>query len=248
MDQVENLTLESVLDDAAQAPEDTGTLDSITQEGAPAPAESEAAPAKEPGWIKQRISKAVDRAVKEAEQRVRAEYESMLEPIRSDVMERQAKELVAQGEFKNLDRAKEYVRMKNGMAPQTQDEGVNEAPQRDERGRFAPRQQPVDDDPMTRARADLLAAQAHKINTVKGVDVMQIFNSDPEVRQRVLSGEWDFYDVAEAASRKPSAPAMMRTPNGAGAPSGISIASMTDAQFRRLQENLAQGRRYDVSK
>lgn len=250
IEQVENLTLESVLDDSAQAPENTGTLDSIAEEVPAAKTEPEEAPAKEPGWIKQRVSKAVDRAVREAEQRVRAEYEAMLAPIREDVMDRQAKELVASGEFKSLDRAKEYVRLKNGnVAPSTEEE-PKEQPQRDSQGRFTAKQQDnAPNDAMTRARSELLAAQAHKINTTRGVDVMQIFNSDPEVQKRVLSGEWDFYDVAEnAAAPRNSAPAMMRSSNGSGTQSGVSIANMTDEQFRRLQENLSHGRRYDVSK
>lgn len=79
---------------------------------------------------------------------------------------------------------------------------------------------------------------------------MQVFNSDPDVQSRVLSGEWDFYDVAESMSTESprKAPHPMRTSNGGGASGAVSIANMTDEQFRKLQANLASGRRYDVSK
>ena len=78
---------------------------------------------------------------------------------------------------------------------------------------------------------------------------MEAFNSDPDIKQKVLTGEWDFYDVADAVSgsekRTPAAP--VRSANGGGV-SSASIMKMSAEQFRKLNENLSAGIRYDVRK
>lgn len=241
---VEQILTESVQDDAAL---DQGeNLSAILAEDKPAeqPTADDTPPAKEPGWIKGRINKAVEKAVAEAEARVRSEYEQMLAPIRESVLDRQAQELVESGEFKSLEIAREYLSLKGGM-PVT--EKSDSGPQRDKSGRFVSRTEQAGEDPALSARADILAKQARKIKTNRGLDVMEAFSSDPDIKQKVLSGEWDFYDVAESVSqeRKPSAPA--RSANGGGVNSR-SIMNMSAEQFRKLNENLAAGRRYDVRK
>ena len=209
--------------------------------------QQEATPQKEPGWIKQRIGKAVEKAVAEAEARVTAQYEAMLAPIRESVLDRQAEDLVKSGEFKSLETAKEYVRLKGGVVSVPAAEPEQQKPtvqQRDEQGRFV-----SNNDAMTHARADLLAKQAQKIKDRRGLDVMQAINADEYMKHRVLSGEWDFYDVAESmASPQHNAPVPVRTSNGGTSPSAVSISGMTDDQFRRLQANLANGRIYDMRK
>lgn len=228
---VEMMLNESVPDDAAQAQE-VEALETMLEEPAVEAEKPSDPPApSEPGWIKQRINKAVEKA----EARLRAEYEAMLAPIREGVMDREADELVKSGEFKSLERAKEYVRLKNGVQTEVRHEAppVKEAPQTD---------------PVVQARADLLAQQAQKIHANRGVDVMQAMQNDPDIKTRVLSGEWDFYDVAEHLSKpRRSVPAPVRSPNGATT-GDMSIANMSDAQFRRLQQNLAAGKRYDMRK
>ena len=78
---------------------------------------------------------------------------------------------------------------------------------------------------------------------------MQAINADEDMKNRVLSGEWDFYDVAESmASPQHNSPVPVRTSNGGTSPSAVSISGMTDDQFRRLQANLANGRIYDMRK
>lgn len=244
---VEQILAGSVQDDAAQAQqENTQPLSEFiseqkTQEQPEAPAP------KEPGWIKQRVSAAVDKAVAEAEARVAARYEAMLAPMRESLMDREAQELFASGEFKTLERAKEYVRLKNGV-PVTQEanEPQRSAPERDAQGRFVKQEQP--EDPVTQAKADLLAKQAQKIMNTQGVDVMAAFQSDPNVQAKVLSGEWDFYDVAQELTGRAGrrAPAPVYSPNSAGNPGGLSVANMSDEQFDRLNQSLASGRRYDM--
>lgn len=201
---VENFE-EIVQDDAVQAPE--------TEELSEAPAQ------KEPGWYKARFAHDLERERRKWE----AEQEEKLAPIYEYMMERQAQELVDSGEFKNPERAKEYLQMKRG---------------------YSPASEPTED-PTVKARADLLARQADKLKN-RGLDVMSAFNADPDIQRNVLSGEWDFYDVAEAMNQK-SPPSPMRTSNGAGM-AKMSISNMSEEQFQRLQSNLATGRKYDMRK
>lgn len=202
-----------VLDDAVQAPETQDMPEAEAEEQSIEPQ------AKEPGWISARVND----AVRKAEERIRAEYEAKLAPLYETMMDRQAQDLVEQGEFRSFDRAKEYVRMKGGYEPQEEAE---------------------EEDPYLSAKADFLATQAEKIKANRGLDVMAVFNSDPDIRQRVLSGDMDFYDVAETMKR-PLAP--VRNPNG-GNTNVLSIQGMSDEQFARLQKNLSGGKRYDMRK
>ena len=246
---VEQILAGSVQDDAAQAQqENTQPLSEFMNEQK-AQTQPEAPAPKEPGWIKQRVSAAVDKAVAEAEARVAARYEAMLAPMRESLMDREAQELFASGEFKSLERAKEYVRLKNGVPAQQESaktEPQKSAPERDAQGRFVRQEQP--DDPVTQAKADLLARQAQKIMNTQGVDVMTAFQNDPDVQAKVLSGEWDFYDVAQELTGRAGrrAPAPVYSPNSAGNQAGLSVANMSDEQFDRLNQSLASGRRYDM--
>ena len=232
---VEMMLADGVQDDAAQTDVGEPISELLNEQPAAEQQQQEATPQKEPGWIKQRIGKAVEKAVAEAEARVTAQYEAMLAPIRESVLDRQAEDLVKSGEFKSLETAKEYVRLKGGVVSAPAAEPDQQKPtvqQRDEQGRFV-----SNNDAMTHARADLLAKQAQKIN------------ADEYMKHRVLSGEWDFYDVAESmASPQHNAPVPVRTSNGGTSPSAVSISGMTDDQFRRLQANLANGRIYDMRK
>lgn len=244
---VEMMLADGVQDDAAQADVGEPISELLNEQPATEQQQQEATPQKEPGWIKQRIGKAVEKAVAEAEARVTAQYEAMLAPIRESVLDRQAEDLVKSGEFKSLETAKEYVRLKGGVVSAPAAEPEQQKPtvqQRDEQGRFV-----SNNDAMTHARADLLAKQAQKIKERRGLDVMQAINADEYMKHRVLSGEWDFYDVAESmASPQHNAPVPVRTSNGGTSPSAVSISGMTDDQFRRLQANLANGRIYDMRK
>ena len=251
VDEVE-VPFESVQDDAAQAQQGE-SLEALLNENAAdtpaaegAPGNDSEPPAREPGWIKLRVNRAVERAVAEAEARVAARYEARFAPLMEAVLDRQAQDLVAAGEFKTLERAKEYVRLKGGItdmpAPQqpTTTPAPTPAQPRDAQGRFQSSE--------TRVRADLLAQQATKIKSSRGLDVMQTFNSDTEVRQKVISGEWDFYDVADhMTGSQRNVPSPIRTPNGAGASAAaVSIDNMSEAQFDRMCQNIRLGHRYNA--
>lgn len=223
------------------------TLESLTaNEDQPAeevpPQEQKANAPSEPGYIKRRINDAVDKALARQKSDLMAEMEAKYAPIRDRLLEMDAKELVRQGEFKSVERAKEYLQLKQGIAPAA-DSKPAEQP-RNAQGQFAPK-----DDPGTKAKIDMLAHQAKSIKARSGIDVMAEFNANEEIKAKVISGEMDFYDVAEQmkqpARKRPPAP--MRSPNGAsGANDYNAIDSMSDEQFARMEKNIAKGARYKL--
>lgn len=244
----QSIPLQSVPDDAAQAAE-AESLATILSGGAPAaeeaPSTDTTPPPSEPGWIRQRINHAVERAVAQAEARVAAQYEQRIAPLMSALVERQAQDLVAAGEFKSIERAREYVQLKgvgSVTTPAAPEAPATPQQPRDAQGRFTTATDPVAD-----ARADILSRQAIKIRNNSGIDVMQAFNTDPDIRQRVISGEWDFHDVAQhLSSGARSIPAPIRTPNGASNMTAVqAIDAMSDEQFGRMVDGIIrEGRRY----
>lgn len=253
---VESMMLEQPQDDAAitETSEDTQTLSDILgeaeQSSQPEQGEAEKAEPQqqkaqtEPGWIAKRVNAAVEKATRAAESRIRAEYEQQLAPLREAQREREAEKLVADGKIADKALALEYLRLKGGEPAQIDSEAEKPAA-RDAHGRFAAREtNPADTQPPVEIaqRAEKLYAQAQTIKSLNGVDVLEIFNSDPEVKLRVSSGEWDFLDVAKAAQDKASGriPAPVRSANGV-ALGGANIARMSDKQFSKLDEMLARG-------
>jgi len=191
----------------------------------------------EPGYVKKRIDKAVQKAIAETRAEMQAEFEKQMAPFRERLLEDEAKDLVRQGEFKSLDRAKEYLRLKQGQ-PATEEP----APQpRDDKGKYAPKSNPAQE-----AHINMLARQADKIKARTGIDVIDIMTGDDEIRDKIMKGEMDFEDVAEMAKaqktgRKPPAP--MRSPNGASGQTPNAIDQMSDAQFKRLMKRIDEGAR-----
>lgn len=235
---VETKVNELVQDDAVLTPV-TETEETQTQPLTNITEEPETPPAKEPGWIRGRIDKAVSKALAEQEARLRAEFDSILNPIRESVLDRQAEDLVAEGEFKSKERALEYLKLKGGISLDNPQDQSRQQP-RNAQGQFVS-SQPEAVDP----RAQILANQATKIKAKSGVDVMAVFNQNDNIREQVLSGQMDFYDVLDAVQSRQSMPAPIRQANGANVGS-VSVANMSDAQFQKLQENLARGIVYDA--
>lgn len=243
-------SIESVLTEAEEAPKETKT-DADTEADTDEPAEEEtkgSSGTSEPGWIKKRVNSAVAKAVAETERRMRAEFDQQLAPFREQMLNDQAKELVRQGEFKSLDRAKEYLQLKQGITPtpQAAQNNAQQKPQ-NEQGQLTAKN--GGKDPTIEAKAQLLAKQAEKIKNSQGIDVMEAFKGDEEIQKKVFTGEWDFYDVAaslkENGSKKKST-APMRSPNGASGNEKSSIASMSDEQFKRMEKRISEGTRYKV--
>ena len=205
--------------------------------------EHEAEPqAKEPHYVKGRIEKAVAR--------VREEYEAILNPLREQVSAMQermlkvdAQELVKKGEFRSVETAEEYLRLKQGL-PAPSIEELKGQP-RNANGQFAPKQD-ANGDAATQARIDMLKHQASQIKARTGVDVIKAFNENPDIKKRIIAGEVDFYDVAEEIGKpkrgKPPAP--MRSPNGAATSQPRNaIEEMSDEQFERLEARVKKGAR-----
>ena len=182
-------------------------------------------PKQDAGWFKQRIDKAVNKAVSEANARI-AEYEARIAQLESERVDRKAQELVDSGEFKSLETAREYLTLKSGRQP------MKAEPQQES-------------DPVIQAKADMLAKQAQKIKSSQGLDVMAAYNQDSSIQQRIASGEWDFYDVAEYLQNRRNPPSPARSSNGARSEK-VSIKNMSEKQWQALQANLGQGKKYSL--
>lgn len=239
---VVNEQQQAVQDDAVLEPMqeqeivNVASLDEVTGEQPEQQEQEQQQPArKEPGWVRKKVDEATAKAVSETEARVRAEmkaeFENMLAPLRESMYERQAEALVASGEIKSKELALKYVKATAGVPDVPQAKAA-----------------PQGDDAEAKAYAKLLASQASKIKATRGLDVNEIYNTDPEVKAKVLSGEWDFYDVAEAMSQpKRRVPSPVRSSNSAMMDSTArAVANMSDAQFDRLLKNLAEGKVYDM--
>lgn len=107
----------------------------------------------------------------------------------------------------------------------------------------APIQQPEENLPL-KLRAQELITQARTIQAVVQADVMALYNTDPEVRARILRGEWDFIDVWKQMQPAQMPPVPVRTANGGvGA---MNIGGMNDQQFEKLNEMLKRGAKVDM--
>lgn len=253
---MENNTVEmmatQVQDDAALTAQEPQTLADVL--GATTPEQptvettetAEQTPPKEPGWIKQRVGAAVNKAVAEAEARIRAEYEAQLAPLREAELEREADKLVADGTIKNREIALEYVRnRKNAGSPKPDSSTASAAPARDEHGRFVGKES-TPEAAQAKQRADMLVAQADALKRTSGVDLMALYNTDVAVRQKILSGEWDFVDVLNHTQQNaaPSVPAPTRSANMTLG--GMSISKMNDSQLDKLNDLLRSGGKINV--
>ena len=88
----------------------------------------------------------------------------------------------------------------------------------------------------------MLQHQADSIKADKGPDVIAEFQRNSAVKEKVISGEWDFYDVAKAMRQK-RPPAPMRSPNGASGQRN-SILDMSDEAFANLEKQISEGKRF----
>jgi hypothetical protein len=218
--------LEDVVEEEGEPEE---SLESIDEEQpAEEPEKTDAQGTSEPGWIKKRVEKAVNKAVSEALAAQKAQFDEQMAPILEKMLEDEAKELLRQGEFKSLDRAKEYLKLKQGMPVQ------QEQPQ---------------EDPAIKARIEMLQHQANRIKANTGVDVIAEYQTNDEIKRKIQSGEMDFYDVAEYMKEKPKrkkVQAPVRSSNGAGGTKLNAIESMSDEQFDRLVKKVQGGARYSL--
>ena len=95
----------------------------------------------------------------------------------------------------------------------------------------------------------MLAHQVDKLNARYGIDLIAEMNKDANVKNKILSGEMDFYDLAEQLKpekpgRKPPAPT--RSSNGASGHTPNAIDTMSDEQFARMERKISEGARFSL--
>ena len=228
--QDDSVTLEEALEADNEQAEDN----SAKAEDKPAKSQS-AGELKEPGYVQSRISKAT-RELREELEALKAQ----LEPLREYQVTAEAQELVRTGKVKDLDTARELVRYRQGLGSEPKAADSSSQP-RNDRGQFESKA-----DVETQTRISMLQHQADRIKDAGGPDVIAAFKNDKEVKEKLISGEWDFYDVADhlrKAGNKKRTPSPMRSPNGASSMEGINaLASMSDEQFAKLEKQIKSGR------
>ena len=106
------------------------------------------------------------------------------------------------------------------------------------------RPQPQPDDTELRLRAKELITQARTIQEITRVDVFSVYNTDVEVRSRILSGEMDFIDLYRQMKPAQQPPVPVRTANGGAGT--MNIGGMNDQQFDKLNEMLKRGAKVDM--
>lgn len=268
---VEEMQIDSVQDDAAldQAADDgamalSEALSELsggqeeTAESADDTAAEESAQTEAPvdkgfkGRLNQVERRGYERGKKEAQdawQAERAEYEARLAKYAEMELKQEAAQL-AKDEGISESIALRLLRAERGIPAPKEEAPVKDSSQpRGADGRFVAKQQEQSQPDAVHARAELLMGQAETIKKATGIDVLELFESDPEIKRKVASGEWDFTDVAAAQREQPRrrAPGVARTPNGASY-NGKSIASMSSDEFRKLDDMLARGYTFDPSK
>ena len=201
----------------------------------------------EPGWFQRRWNKEKDKLSEQIRAEVRSEYEQQFAPMRERLIEMDAKELVASGKVKDLETAKELVRYRQGQSATKAEQPKQAEQPRNEKGQFSSPKE----DPYISARIDILSGQAAKIKAKTGIDVMAEFERNPEVKQQILNGDIDFYEVAERLKSgnpqsKAKPPAPMRSPNGASGSEKSTIRSMSKEQFARMEQRISEGARFDI--
>lgn len=251
---VDETTMGSVWDDAAQAPENADALTQALEHVAAAQDGQDGASGDDGQHEAEPESKALKGRMKQYEQRgykramrmldeerskweqEKRDYETQLSEYKKYRLEAEAKALAKE---KNIpeDFALEYLQMKSGAAP----------------AQSAPRAQPAGADDAVKARASALMAQAEAFEKISdgaiGRDaILDAFQNDPEIRERVSSGEWDFADVGKqlmGGQGKSRSPRANRAANN-GRISESTFASMGDEDFAKFDERIRLGAVFDA--
>ena len=260
---VDETMMESALDDAAQAPDTvnalTEALDSVaaaqtgqndgegSDDGQDYKSESKALR----GRMRQYEQRGYNRGLRELEdarskwEQEKRGYDQQLSEYRKIQLENQARELAKE---KNIpeDFALEYLKLKNGSAS---DAAVAPAAQAVE----AKPDAGVNRESDAQARAAVLMTQADAFEKFSdgavGRDaILDAFQSDPEVRSKVASGEWDFTDVGKhlmQPNARAHAPRANRSANN-GRIAETTFSMMGEEDFARFDDQIRLGAVYDA--
>lgn len=236
--EVEDIDLpEEFVEDEETEEEEYVEEEPIEESEAPAEEQPESRGTNEPGYVQKRIERALARERDNIKAELKAEMEAQYAPIKERLLEMDAQELVRKGIVKDLETAKELVRYRNGQAQPAKVEQPRQS-----NGQFAPKE-----DPAVSARIDMLSHQADKIKASTGLDVIEVFSNNEEIKRKVIDGEMDFYDVAEgmkAPKKRPPSPS--RSPNGASNVTPNAFATMSSEQFQRMERQIDRGVRYTM--
>lgn len=200
---------------------------------------------REPGYVKKRLDKQAAQytaQIDELNERI-ASYDKEIARLSEYYYQQQANELVKSGKVRDPEIALAYVKSQAGLEPKQE----QVTPQmRDENGRFT-----SGENAEIRAQAQSLYNEAMTIQNVTGVDVMAVYNNDPEVRDNVLSGKWTFKDVYDSVVvQKPDGsskrvPSAVRSSNGVDLQS-VNVRRMSNSEYRKLDDFLAKGGKVDM--
>jgi len=181
-----------------------------------------------PKSLRGRIKGAESRGYERGKREVEDQYRKDLEELTNFRLERDAKEL-AEKEKISQSLALRLLRAERGLAP-------TQEPKAEPALRKGPVAQPSAEE-----RAQTLFEQAKTIEDVTGLNVLEIFQTDADVHQKIVSGQWDFKDVAReygvSAQTRKHVPAPARG-TGQNSIERRSIASMTDEEFARFDKLL----------
>jgi len=197
------------------------------------------APQKEPRYL------ADKRAKWEAEHRAEMdELRGQLGTLREYFINQEADKLVADGKISDREMALNYLRMQQGLPVTQTIPNQTPAQPRDSSGRFVAAQPQMDD---AQQRAQVLVDQATMLKRATGVDVMAIYNTNPQARQMIISGAGDFADVLAAYGQEPAAqaPAPIRSSNGMGL-GNVDFSKMSSSQLQKVNELIQSGVKIDV--
>lgn len=243
----ETSSLEQFLNDAAAGEADAQTPDSNEQaeqtdaiddafdsnKGIKGRIQAERSKADRQGYERGRAE-----ALREFEKQ-KADYEARLAKFAEMELATEAQQL-ANTEHISIELAKRILRAEKGNV------GSTPAPAQ------PTVQQPASQQSDVEQYARMLYAQAQDIQKQYGFDVMDYYNSNADVKQKVNSREWDFKDVALFAMRqaptteqKKPTPAPVRS----GAPraskaGGLDFATMSDEDFDKFNAKVSRGERY----
>ena len=259
---VEATMTESALVDAVQAPDTTADAlsEEISRLTGPAveagqQGDDKQAKSSEDKGFRGRLyeyeRRGYDRGAREAESKWADERKGLQERIakyEAEDLKREAKQFAQDNNMpENI--ALEYLTMKKERG------GTVAAQPRDDNGRFVQREAPAEQpggDAAVRERAVNLYTQAEAFEkmtdgAVTKDAILDAYQNDSDIRQKVASGEWDFTDVGKhlAGSGKQNAPKVARS-SGGGQISTSYFANMSREDFAKFNEQLKRGKVFDA--
>lgn len=172
----------------------------------------------------------------------KAEIDAKLRKFQEMEIEQEAREL-ARAEKCSVELAKRIIKAERGINPAESKTPVAPRTEANTERSFSATND-------AEARAKALMEQAESIRAAHGVDTLEIFKNDPEVRRKVGSGAWDMKDVLvhsvmlKNTPAKPVSPKPIHASGSRSYDGGLNFETMTDAQFEQFQKKIKSGAVY----